>query len=258
VAGGWAFLLIHGAQMDGAGWAAVQPLLAAPSFAVDLPGRPASRLPELVPSESQKLAYALEDLSSLDAERVVVVGHSAAGGILPGLFAAGTKVRHSVYVTCLVAPPGRTTHHAVPPLLRIGLSVYRRWCMARGRTHTAVIGSGPVRRRIALLLLNAVPRSERADLLGHFWPEPNSELDLVAPASLSPGPCTVVLCLRDRVIGLRSQIAALRHLGPGVRAVAIDADHFPAMSRPTELAAVLNDVLAMARSQEAASDLRRR
>lgn len=257
-ADGWAFLLIHGAQQDGASWRAVQPLLAAPSLAVDLPGRAASRRADLVPSESEKLKHVLEDLDELGADHVVVVGHSAAGAILPELHAAAGVVRHTVYVSCLVAPPGRTTHHAVPQPLRSGMSVYRRWSRLRGRTHTAIIGTGPVRRRVGVALLGDVPRDRRAELLELFCPEPDSAADLTAPAELRPGPCTVVLCLRDRVISLRQQVATLRRLGSQARAVALDTDHFPAMSRPSELAEILNDTLRIARSSAVPPPLRAR
>lgn len=112
-------VLVHGGGFDSRCWDLLLPHLAPPAIAVDLPGR--GRRPG--PLDSVTFADCaraiVEDVDAAGFEEVVLVGHSLAGCTLPRAMALlGDRVRHAVFVACIVPKDGNGTMDELAPDVR--------------------------------------------------------------------------------------------------------------------------------------------
>jgi pimeloyl-ACP methyl ester carboxylesterase len=118
-------------------WARVEPLLAAPALAVDLPGRGAR------PADVTKLTLGdvvdsvVADIESWPVERVVLVAHSLSGILVPALISRLLRrVVRAVFVGAAVPEPGSSYLDSLPRserlFLRIVLLTQRKGLLTPG------------------------------------------------------------------------------------------------------------------------------
>ena len=110
------FVLVHGGGHTSRCWEPTLPQLAAPVFCVDLPGR--GRRPG--PLDRLRLADSVdavvEDLVGAGDDPVVLVGHSMAGLVLPGVLErVPERVRHLVLISGAIPPDGGSLLDLLPP-----------------------------------------------------------------------------------------------------------------------------------------------
>jgi pimeloyl-ACP methyl ester carboxylesterase len=103
------FVLVHGAGMGADCWDRMLPHLDRPAIAVDLPGRGSRADAELAAVSLDDCARAiLDDVAAVDADELVLVGHSFAGVSVPRVMAdLAPRLRHVVFLSAVV-PPDRT------------------------------------------------------------------------------------------------------------------------------------------------------
>lgn len=215
-------VLVHGAGHDRSVWDRVRTTLSTPSVAVDLPGR-GSR-----PADITRVAVA-DAAASVAADapdgELVLVGHSAAGTLLPSAAALlGARVRHLVFVAGITAPDG------VPPV-----DVF-----LPGRTDE-------VAERLASL--RAEHGGRRLEDVGTKIGSAIDSLNLSTQpmdwAGLPPSmPRTFVRCLRDPIQPPALQNRFIETCGAS-EVLDIDAGHTPALDAPAELARLLDGVASL-------------
>ena len=103
------FVLVHGAGCGANCWDRLLPHLDRPAIAVDLPGRGSRADVDLASVRLDDCARAiLDDVAAVDADDLVLVGHSFAGVSVPRVMAElAPRLRHVVFLSAVV-PPDRT------------------------------------------------------------------------------------------------------------------------------------------------------
>jgi pimeloyl-ACP methyl ester carboxylesterase len=231
------FVLVHGGGYTGSCWDRVVPLLEGDVVAVDLPGR--GRRPGDVSEVrlAANVAATVEDIEASGAEQVVLVGHSMAGlTVAHVLNEVPERVREVVLVSCTVPPHGSSVVGNIDPDVRAsvlagsGGGVFRLdqatardiLCNDMDGDQSAFALAGMVDEATAVL-------DEPIDLTGLWGDVPVMYVRLSADKTLPPDQQS-------------ASIAAIRAGGKDVTEVEIDAGHMVMISRPAELAVVLNAV----------------
>jgi alpha-beta hydrolase superfamily lysophospholipase len=232
-----ALAFIHGGVHTGRCWDAtianVRELLPdVDAFAVDLPGRRA------VPGDlaslthgmcADSVAHQILERLGPDGGPIVVVGHSLAGVVIPGVVQrlGAHRVRHVVFVACCMPPPGRSVLQTLPfPLNRIAGRIIGR---------APVIEAPPAFARV--FFGNRATPEQRDAMRGNLCAESPT---LVTGISTERLPQTVakswILTEHDRALPPRLQRKFIRELGGVDTVVTIDSSHEPMFTHPRELA----------------------
>jgi pimeloyl-ACP methyl ester carboxylesterase len=232
-------VLVHGAGHGAWCWQHLLPQLDGPVMAVDLPGRagrPASAEPTL-----HELADAvIQDVEAAHFDEVILVGHSLAGATLPLIAAKLPGTRHLIFIAALVSTPGEDSYSVLSSPQRQILRAIAR-ASKRMRLQPRKIPGYLVRKQFC----NGLSADETAFVLSNVTPD-NVALTLerasVTVADVPDIPATYVRLLRDKVLKPSTQAVMGARLGRHADVVDIDSGHEVMISRPVELAGLINDV----------------
>jgi pimeloyl-ACP methyl ester carboxylesterase len=232
-------VLIHGSGHTSLIWDDVVAKLQAPALAVDLPGRrrrPADLTRGTLEASS---AAAASDVEAAGVERVVLVGHSSGGLVLPSLAARlGFRVCHLVFVAGLIARDGHSVSEVIAPDDPDGMLVTRDTLRQQyGGTTLGGLSEGEAPIVTDLCVTEDVRTVGSIESLTLMY-QPVSWLG-VSPSL----PRTFVRCLADPIQPRPMQARLIDSAGAD-EVFDIDADHTPAVSRPDELAAIVDEVAA--------------
>ncbi|HXW33317.1 MAG TPA: alpha/beta hydrolase [Acidimicrobiales bacterium] len=235
-------VLVHGGSFAGSCWDLVVTRLRGPVLAVDLPGRGVHP----APLDSLTIAAAAEsvaaDIDAAGFDDVVLVGHSLAGCSMPttiGLL--GDRVLHAVFVACTVPENGKSCLDTLPSEVK---------AMVREDIRTPV---GVLDEASAKAFFGSDLDQEQFKWCRErMVPE---GLDLVLePVDLtplrSPFPRTWVRTLRDAIIDPEDQLRYAENAG-NCEIIDMDAGHMCMISKPAELATLLNELAASSRRSPA-------
>ena len=238
------YVLVHGGGFGASCWDPLVPLLDGPVVAVDLPGR--GRRPADLPTVTLDdfAAAVVEDLEAADLHDVVLVGHSLGGVTLPRVMARiPERLRHIVFVSCCVPPPGGTVADALSGLSPTAAEV-------AARLGDDLMGDdGHLHEDFAAAMFcNDMDEALTRQTLDRLTSEAPGVL--AEPTDLSglqqPVPRTYVRLLRDAAIELEAQdrmIATLREAAAvEVTVVDLDTAHMGMLSAPDRLAAILRSL----------------
>lgn len=171
------------------------------------------------------------------SEDLVMVGHSLAGVLMPGLarrLEAGS-VRRGIFVACCVPQPGRCVVDTLP----LGLG----WLVRRIVRRTPIIDAVPW---VVLRFFfgNGTTRPERDRIRAVTCAE-SAALLFEVPAATWPKEIATswILPTRDRAQPAFTQRRSMAALGGVTDVRTIDAGHEVMISAPTELAGMLLDVI---------------
>jgi hypothetical protein len=232
-----AFAFIHGGVHTGGCWDATiesigELLPDVDAFAVDLPGR------QEVPGDLASLTHgicadsvAAQILERLgpDGGRVVVVGHSLAGVVIPGVVhrLGVHRVQHVVFVACCVPSPGKSVLQTLPfPLSRIAGRIIGR---------APVIEAPPAFARF--FFGNRATPAQRDAMRANLCAESSALVTGISTARLPRMVSTSwILTEHDRALPPRLQRKFIRELGGVDTLVTIDSSHEVMFTHPRELA----------------------
>jgi pimeloyl-ACP methyl ester carboxylesterase len=245
-------VLVHSGAHGAWCWERLLPHLDGEALAVDLPpkairGVPAPvDLPELHTLTIGDFAdSALRDADAAGFERFVLVGHSMGGlTISEAARRVPDRVEHLVYVSCMVPPEGASAIEALPEDLR---DMTRQALEGARRGSDNPIG-GLDEQTTRAMFCNDMDEEQAQFVLEHtgtevtgVLTEPTSRAGI--PAEL---PKTFVKLLQDQSLLPDHQDTLVENLrdspGADVDVVTIDAGHDVMISRPKELADVLNRI----------------
>lgn len=224
-------VLVHGGGMDGRCWEPLLAHLAGPALAVDLPGRGAHPAPLDSVTFSVCAASVCDDVDRAGFDEVVLVGHSLAGCSMPAIVGAlGDRVRHAVFVACMVPDDGTSALDMLDPAIQE---------LIREAGGTEVAPMGP---DIAKLVLGDDLTDEQfawcvERLSGEALRLTTDTVDL-SPLRADM-PRTWVRTLADLVLPPDQQVRFAVNAG-NCPIVDIDSGHMCMVSKPAKLAAILN------------------
>jgi pimeloyl-ACP methyl ester carboxylesterase len=224
-------VLLHGAMLGAWIWALVEPLLARPALAVDLPGRgtrPADVTNVTFDSVVDSVAA---DIESWRVEQVVLVAHSLSGILIPSLIARlSHRIVHVVFVSAPVPEPGASYLDALPRsqrlFLRLVLQIQKRGVLAPAWAARRALCNDldePTTRLVLENLRREAPGLYTEPLPGTIPASmPTLYVKLTADHGFSPA-------LQDRMI------ARLQN----TRVEELDAGHLPMLGHPEQLAEII-------------------
>ena len=253
-------VLVHGGGHGAWCWAPLVDALTAEALAVDLPptavrGGPDRHVnvPELRTLTVGDFADSvLADADAAGYARFVLVGHSLAGITIPEVARrAPERVAHLVFVSCAVPPEGGSVldclDDAIAQMARANLDAALSAPSADGPT-------GPSLPDDVLRHMFGTDLDDDAMqlVLDHFGGEVMPVMrEPMSRAGMSPAiPKTWVRLLRDASVSVGQQDVHIANLeaSPGGRVEVIDLDtgHNAMLSRPRELAAIIDRIAAEA------------
>lgn len=228
-------VLVHGGAHGAWCWEPLLPLLDGDALAVDLPPKAIRGGPRRYDTPAglddvrvRDFADSLRrDVDAAGLERFVLVGHSLGGLTISEVARREPdRVEHLVYVSCMVPREGESTIQALPVgLLETPPDLVEMFCSDMDEEQTRFV-------------------------VDHIGTEAGGVLDEpVSRAGIPPElPKTFVKLLQDRSLPPDHQETLIQNLrkspGGDVNVVTIDAGHDVMISRPKELADVLNPIAA--------------
>jgi pimeloyl-ACP methyl ester carboxylesterase len=234
-------VLVHGGYHGAWCWDGVVPRLDAPTLAVDLPGRGSHPMDLDEVTIEVSADSVLADIDAAGFDRVVLVGHSLAGVTLPVVAGKlGDRVARLVFVSCLVVPDGESVLTMNPAEQREDFD--RRLRSGPGEATTL----SPEHHRE--LLGNDLDDQQCSYVLDRVGSDSMRFFtDTVTWSAETRGmPKTYVRLLQDRAVALADQDEMIRRLGTGVTVHDIDAGHEVMITRPGDLAEILNQIVLAA------------
>ncbi len=229
-------VLVHGGGFGASCWDLLLPELRTPALAVDLPGR-GRRPADLGATTLDDFADAVVDeIARTGWDRVVLVGHSLAGLTLPRVAArVPDRLARLVFVACTVPPAGATCLDTFDAATRAA-------ALERFESNGWIAEPTPPE-RVRVIFGNDLDDEQFAWMVERMVPDAGRVM--CEPADLSglghPIPRTWVRLLRDAIVPVTVQDANIARLG-GAEVIDLDAAHMAMISRPAELAAVLDAV----------------
>jgi len=227
-------VLVHGGGFAGSCWDLLVGHLDGPVLAVDLPGRGSHPAPLESVTIAGAAASVAADIDAAGFDEIVLVGHSLAGCSMPATMGLlGSRVRHAVFVACTVPAHGTSCFDTLEP----DIQAYARAAAESGEL-------GRLSDDMAKVMFgNDLDDAQFAWCVDHMVPEaPMLTLETVDLSPLrSATPRTWVRPLRDAIVSPEKQLQFLEYVQP-CTLVDLDAAHMCMISKPRELAAIINDV----------------
>jgi pimeloyl-ACP methyl ester carboxylesterase len=227
------YVLVHGGGHGAWCWESMVPWLSRPALAVDLPGR-ADKPGDLATLRIADFADSVvRDIDRAGLDKVVLVGHSMAGVVLPAVAnLLGERTVHMVFISSAIPPEGGRVVDTISPALR--------WCCVRAYRRGSRQLVFP-RWMSSILFCNDMDRHAARRVLDRLSPD---AMGVTLERVTRNGYCssvsrTFIKLLRDRTIAPRRQDRMIENLG-GADVLTLDAGHDAMISRPRELAALVD------------------
>ena len=237
-------VLVHGGTLTSTMWDAVRSRLAAPSIAVDLPGRRYKPADLASVTISDWVTSVVADIGEAGLTDVVLVGHSSGGYVLPGVAAAlaadtAPALHGLVFVSATVPAHGERPLDYLREDIRTLAGDHRELTLdsARGCTIGGLrSGEPPIETDLKIV--------ENGPRMGLEAP-----LVLFERVSWAGFPTEVprvyVRGLRDKVIPPELADRMVAAMG-GAKVIDLDAGHRSYETNPAELAAVIDECCGIA------------
>lgn len=224
-------MLIHGGAHGAWCWEPLLPHLDRDALALDLPGRGAKPADLATLTAADFAASVAADIEAVGIRRAILVGHSLAGITLPRVLElAPGRIAHAVFVACVVPPEGQNVLDAIA--ISDELRPRGPELLDEARTRA--------------MFCSDMDEAQARFVLSRLCPEAVGPM--LEPTRLAGLRCAVprsyVKLLRDQTLSPAQQDEFARNAGPGCTVYELDAGHDAMVSRPRELAAVLNRIAA--------------
>lgn len=236
-------VLVHGGCHTAVCWQPLMGTLDTMAVAPDLPGRCASPIPIADVSIYDCATAVAAAADEAEMDRVIIVGHSLGG--MTTLTAApllGSRLAHLVFVTALAPPSNRSALSDVSAPIR---------ALAKSFCRKGVLRPPPdwVAR---WLFCNEMDGALAARAVAAMVADSARLLTDPMPAAIPSVGKTYICATRDRVVTPRAQLRQIRNLD-GAAVHSLDAGHNVMMTRPSEVARIIDRQADLIRRADRAS-----
>lgn len=240
------FVLVHGAELGAWVWDRLLPTLTRPVVAVDLPGRGDRPAVGRSVTSADAITAIVQDAGRCDAERIVLVVHSFSGVLAPGVIdRLGERVAAVVHVGASVPVTGQAWVDDLTAPQRLLLRTLYRFKPDGIRSPEGQNRSS---------LCHDLDDDATEAVLERRVPEPPRPL--LEPVLAGSFPDHVahhyVRLTEDRSASADDQRRAIDRL-PGAEVHPLASGHLPMLSRPADLAAILEDAAVAAAGRTTAA-----
>ncbi len=223
-------VFLHGAGTGAWVWERVINELSVPTIALEVPGRRAGATPE---GCAEALAA---ELDQMGVDSVILVLHSLAGVLAPGLAARlGKRVKRLVFLSAVIPPSDGSFVDALGFVNRLILSILFKFNPQ---------GLKPSPEMIRAELCNDLDPQDSDEMIARFTPEMPG-LYLIPVGKFSPLPhATYIKLLKDQSVSPEQQNSMLARLAqPVVRE--LETGHMAMVSAPAALAKLIMEEVEM-------------
>jgi pimeloyl-ACP methyl ester carboxylesterase len=233
------YVLVHGGGFSGSCWDEIRPFLAGQSYAVDLPGRGHTPGDLATLTVADFVDSVVDEIVANELTDVTLVGHSLAGLTLPCVAEkVPDRLRRLIFVSCSVPGHGITLGEVLgdlgPNTREVADRLGDQLMDERGVLHPDLARA---------MFCNDMDEDQATSTIDRLVPECLGVLS--EPADLTglrhPIPRTYVRLTLDASIILDAQDKMIENLG-SVDVLDLDAGHMAMISRPRDLAEVLNGI----------------
>lgn len=228
-------VLVHGAWHGAWCFSALQSELdrrGIPSYAIDLPGHGTSYEPlGTFDDDVAAVRRVLVTLADRNVDAPVLLGHSYGGAVISAASADGTPVDRLIYLAAFALQSGESVLSAMAAFPRHDVALGA--AIRIGEDGSSVLD--PVLARSALY--GACTEAAVDAALHRLSPQPMATMTQpVTNSGLGVVPSTYVVCSQDQAVHpVHQEIMARRC----TRAVTLDTDHSPFLSKVTETADII-------------------
>jgi pimeloyl-ACP methyl ester carboxylesterase len=232
------FVLIHGGGLDTWVWERMIPLLDRPALAV-------RRIPPAVNPHSLTIEdcakYVQSQIADAGLSKVILVAHSIGGIIAPAVATLlPDQVQQMVFVGATIPPEGRSAISVFPPAAKFAMNM---WLWLTNWNMTSLIEramEADMRKSICNDMDEATTQQVLAG--GKNVEPPAIFRDRVSRLNMPAVPCTYIKLLQDQsVLPPAKQDEMAANIGATV--LTLDTGHTAMLSRPQELAQLLNGIV---------------
>ncbi len=228
------FVLVHGGGFAASCWERLPAHLDAPCLAVDLPGRGSHPADLEAVTVADFVDAVVGEIEQSDLRDVTLVGHSLAGITLPGVLERiPGRIRRAVFLSASVPADGQRVFDLLDP------DIQRMAQAEEGARHGEV---GPLDPEVATAMFcNDMDTEQARFTIERMVPEsPRLIFEHIGHRGLrEPIPRTYVRLGQDLALSPAKQDQIIENMG-GADVVDLDAGHMAMISRPKELADILN------------------
>lgn len=218
-------IVLHGAGTGSWVWERVTTAMNSPALALSVPGRVEGATPDGCATQL------VADIDAAGVDEVVPVVHSLSGVLAPALAQRlGSRLRHVVYVSAVIPAAGRSFVNAIGFPAGLVLRVLF-WFNRSGLT--------PSESMIRNELCNDLDESDAAEVVARYEAE-FPGLYVTSVGGPPAVPLTYVRLSHDKSVAPALQSTMMARLD-SPREIEIDAGHLVMLSRPGELAAILDE-----------------
>jgi pimeloyl-ACP methyl ester carboxylesterase len=225
-------ILIHGAGLNSSVWDKLLPLLVLPSLPVILPNR-------YVPAANKNLSFdhymrdTIWQIEAWNKKRIVMAAHSIGGCIaLEAAEYFREKLAGFVAISAAIPRPGRSFISCLPFPKRLLMP-----------TMLKLAGARPRDKQIAATLCNGLTKEETQKVIEKFTPEsPNLYAEKLHYSPIN-APSLYIKLSEDKALSLPRQRKMAKNLRAEGTAM-VEGGHLAMMSRPRELAAIMNQFIS--------------
>lgn len=233
-------VLVHGGGFAASCWDLVVDRLKTPAIAVDLPGRGNHPFPLAEVTLDLAADSVVADIDAAGYDEVILVGHSLAGCTMPGVIERlGDRLRHAVFVACMVPPHGASAFDMLDPAIQD---------MAReAKPDSEATMPAEIAR---VVFANDLDEAQFEWMLARMVPDaPQLSMQPVDLTPLeAPFPRTWIRPTQDAILLPARQLDFARNAGD-CQLIDIDAGHMCMIGRPTELAGLLDAIVDVGRNR---------
>jgi pimeloyl-ACP methyl ester carboxylesterase len=229
------FVLMHGTGFGGSCWELVAERLEGPVLAVDLPGRGAHPAELASLSLEDLAASVIADVEEVGLTEVVLVGHSLAGCSMPLVIdQLGSRLVAVGFIACATPADGQSGADLAPDRLKDQVGVDDgESTLTEQELLRMILGSDLTKEQLAWCVERMVP--EAPQLITQPVP--------LAITSAAVPPRFWVRTMLDELVDPATQLRFAERAGCS-EVFDLEAGHMCMVSKPAELASILNEVAA--------------
>ncbi len=222
-------LLIHGAGLGNYIWDDIKFQIEYSTLAIDFPNRELKGNPNKNLTFDNYIKSSIEQIEKWDKEKIVIVAHSIGGCLglkLNDYF--NEKVVGFVGISSAIPKNGKSFSSCLPfpqsLLIPIILSVF---------------GTKPPKKSIEIELCNDLSTSKSAKIVDRFTPEAKSLYTTKINYASLPERKLYIKLTNDKGFPIGVQEEMIKNLNPQ-NVIEMDCGHLPMISKPKELAEIIN------------------